>query len=238
VAITRSRLPFDAQPSRSERQQLLSPALPPAATAGSAANNAPAKPSPAPPSWGVRLYDPATGRFLSIDPVPGGNANAYEYCSSDPLNCYDLDGRFGWGKWIDRVGTGLAIAGMFGCAACSAISAGISLGRGIYKFRHGDRSGWMDIAGSATFGAGKGFRYAGKFLQGRKMARYTKGVRGRGRYNKRMRSRAARANRRYHHHYTRRTDGIDRWYGGASTAHGLYGEYRSYRQQGWRRWLR
>ncbi|WP_405803520.1 hypothetical protein OG729_00540 [Streptomyces sp. NBC_00210] len=187
---------------------------------------------------GVRLYDQALGRFLSVDPIAGGNANAYEYCTADPVNCYDLDGRFGWGKWIDRVGTGLAIAGMFGCAACSAISAGISLGRGIYKVRHGDRTGWMDIAGSATFGAGKGFRYAGRFWKGRKMARYAKGVRGSGRYNKRMRSRAAKANRRYHHHYTRRADGIDRWYGGASTAYGLYGEHRSYRQQGWRRWLR
>ncbi|MFF7364607.1 RHS repeat-associated core domain-containing protein [Streptomyces sp. NPDC008125] len=178
---------------------------------------------------GVRLYDPTTGRFLSVDPIPGGNANAYEYCTGDPINCLDLDGRFGWGKWLDRAGTGLAIAGMFGCAACSAISAGISLGRGIYKVRHHDRSGWMDIAGSATFGAGKGFRYAGKFWKGRKMARYAKGARGRGRYNKRMRSRAAKANRRYHHRYTRRADGIDRWYGGATTAYGLYGEYRSHR---------
>lgn len=178
---------------------------------------------------GVRLYDPSTGRFLSVDPIPGGNANAYEYCSGDSINCFDLDGRFGWGKWLDRAGTGLAIAGMFGCAACSAISAGISLGRGIYKVRHHDRSGWMDIAGSATFGAGKGFRYAGKFWKGRKMARYAKGARGNGRYNKRMRSRAAKANRRYHHRYTRRADRVDRWYGGATTAYGLYGEYRSHR---------
>lgn len=43
---------------------------------------------------GVRLYDPATGRFLSMDPVPGGSANAYEYCGDDPLNRYDLDGRW------------------------------------------------------------------------------------------------------------------------------------------------
>ena len=187
---------------------------------------------------GVRLYDPTTGRFLSVDPVPGGNANAYEYCNSDPLDCYDLDGRFGWGKWIDRVGTGLAIAGMFGCAACSAISAGISVARGAYKVYHGDRSGWMDIAGGATFGAGKGFRYFGKLSKSRRMARYAKGVGGRGRYNKRMRSRAAKANRHYHHRYTRRADGIDRWYGGTTMLYGLYGEYRSYRQQGWRRWLR
>jgi RHS repeat-associated protein len=42
---------------------------------------------------GVRLYDPSTGRFLQTDPVPGGNANAYEYCNADPLNRYDLDGK-------------------------------------------------------------------------------------------------------------------------------------------------
>ncbi|MDF9816771.1 RHS repeat-associated protein [Streptomyces sp. SPB162] len=44
---------------------------------------------------GVRLYDPTTGRFLSTDPVPGGNPNAYTY-PADPINAYDLDGRFGW----------------------------------------------------------------------------------------------------------------------------------------------
>lgn len=44
---------------------------------------------------GVRLYDPVSGRFLSTDPVLGGNANAYEYCSGDPVNCVDLDGRIG-----------------------------------------------------------------------------------------------------------------------------------------------
>ncbi|MFG2943178.1 RHS repeat-associated core domain-containing protein [Streptomyces sp. NPDC048282] len=43
---------------------------------------------------GVRLYDPSTGRFLSADPVPGGSANAYDYCNGDPVNRYDLDGNF------------------------------------------------------------------------------------------------------------------------------------------------
>lgn len=42
---------------------------------------------------GSRLYSPAHGRFLQVDPVPGGSANAYDYCGADPVNCSDLDGR-------------------------------------------------------------------------------------------------------------------------------------------------
>lgn len=45
---------------------------------------------------GVRLYNPASGRFLSADPVYGGNANAYDYCYGQPTNCYDLDGKWAW----------------------------------------------------------------------------------------------------------------------------------------------
>ena len=41
---------------------------------------------------GVRLYNPVSGRFLSVDPVPGGNANAYTY-PLDPVNLFDYDGR-------------------------------------------------------------------------------------------------------------------------------------------------
>lgn len=41
---------------------------------------------------GVRLYDPDLGRFLSVDPVEGGNANDYVY-PADPVNNFDLDGQ-------------------------------------------------------------------------------------------------------------------------------------------------
>lgn len=42
---------------------------------------------------GARLYSPTIGRFLQVDPVPGGSANDYDYCSGDPVNCSDPTGR-------------------------------------------------------------------------------------------------------------------------------------------------
>ncbi|MFE7753058.1 DNRLRE domain-containing protein [Streptomyces sp. NPDC057428] len=55
---------------------------------------------------GVRLYDPTTGRFLSRDAVYGGNSNAYDYCSGNPVTCLDLTGlskhnynKHGWHWW-------------------------------------------------------------------------------------------------------------------------------------------
>lgn len=51
---------------------------------------------------GARPYDPATGRFLSVDPVPGGSLNNYDYAGQDPINNYDLSGQSLW----DRVGEG------------------------------------------------------------------------------------------------------------------------------------
>jgi RHS repeat-associated protein len=47
---------------------------------------------------GVRLYNPATGRFLSVDPVAGGSANPYAY-PTDPVDNSDLSGMF-WGGMI------------------------------------------------------------------------------------------------------------------------------------------
>ena len=44
---------------------------------------------------GARLYNPATGRFLQVDPdfpMLSASANAYDYCDQDPINCSDLSG--------------------------------------------------------------------------------------------------------------------------------------------------
>lgn len=46
-------------------------------------------------TMGVRIYNPVTARFLSVDPVYGGNANSYDYCSGDSVNCSDTTGQMG-----------------------------------------------------------------------------------------------------------------------------------------------
>jgi len=41
---------------------------------------------------GARVYNPATGLFLTMDPVPGGNVTSYTY-PEDPINHSDVSGR-------------------------------------------------------------------------------------------------------------------------------------------------
>ncbi|MEV6811239.1 LamG-like jellyroll fold domain-containing protein [Micromonospora sp. NPDC051296] len=112
---------------------------------------------------GVRLYSPSLGRFLQVDPVAGGNANDYDYCSGDPINCFDLDGRSWkrvgnwWKKHGAKVSAGLTIAGFAACAiatagaciAVGAVAAGVSVaGRyGMYKAGHSTKR--QAIVGSA-----------------------------------------------------------------------------------------
>lgn len=52
---------------------------------------------------GVRLYNPATGRFQSTDPVRYGSANAYDYADQNPVTNQDLTGlwrvRLCCGNW-------------------------------------------------------------------------------------------------------------------------------------------
>lgn len=95
---------------------------------------------------GVRLYNQITGRFLQEDPIYGGNANAYDYCNGDPINCIDLDGKLSWSsignfakKALDNpivrgVAVGLVVAAIcvgtagIGCAVMAGAAAGAALG--------------------------------------------------------------------------------------------------------------
>jgi RHS repeat-associated protein len=49
----------------------------------------------APVQMGARVYIPSLGRFLQVDPVQGGTLNNYVY-AVDPINQYDLNGKFIW----------------------------------------------------------------------------------------------------------------------------------------------
>ncbi|WP_328825857.1 hypothetical protein OHT77_00475 [Streptomyces sp. NBC_00252] len=52
---------------------------------------------------GVRLYGPASGRFLQTDPVVGGSCSNYDYVCADPVNAEDVSGclpcKIPWYAW-------------------------------------------------------------------------------------------------------------------------------------------
>ncbi|MCZ4102237.1 RHS repeat-associated core domain-containing protein [Streptomyces sp. H39-C1] len=58
---------------------------------------------------GARLYNPATGRFLSTDPVTGGSSNAYDYGAQNPLIHSDTSGKFwlfNFSRWKGHIAFG------------------------------------------------------------------------------------------------------------------------------------
>ncbi len=116
---------------------------------------------------GVRLYNAQLGRFLQTDPVPGGSANAYEYCNADPINCYDLDGKISWKRaWRKFRGGGwrkVAAGAAFGiCVVASAgaclgagaiLSVGYFIGDSIEDKSIKSRRAWRTLAGNLAWTA-------------------------------------------------------------------------------------
>ena len=59
-----------------------------------------------------RYYDPATGQFLSVDPLVEQTAHGYEYTGDNPVNAIDPLGMVtcgGWLSWIPGCGTATAV---------------------------------------------------------------------------------------------------------------------------------
>jgi len=77
---------------------------------------------------GVRLYNPATGTFSSVDPVPGGNTTTFTY-PQDPVNQLDLDGKRR--TWSQRLRLGAKFAGYAAFGVCVLLSAGACAAAGL-----------------------------------------------------------------------------------------------------------
>ncbi|GAA0592893.1 hypothetical protein GCM10010394_22720 [Streptomyces crystallinus] len=120
---------------------------------------------------GARVYLPVLGRFLQVDPVPGGSANDYDYVDADPINGLDLAGTFSW-KSVVRAGTTAAevvafVPGPVGTVASGVAVAG-QLAQGNKKAAAMDALGMVPggkLAGTVAKSAAKESSTLGKAAQ-------------------------------------------------------------------------
>jgi RHS repeat-associated protein len=81
---------------------------------------------------GARPYDPTTGRFLSVDPIPGGSLNNYDYAGQDPINNYDLNGLCSWWDLICLAKAAIHHVWHFSMRVGRAIAhVAVTFGRGV-----------------------------------------------------------------------------------------------------------
>ena len=104
---------------------------------------------------GARQYVAALGRFLCVDPVVGGNSNAYNY-PNDPINGADLDGNWGWADTINVAALVVGIAAGVACAAsvvCGIIAgAAIGAAAGIATYAATTKPAAYTVSGFAGAG--------------------------------------------------------------------------------------
>ena len=100
---------------------------------------------------GARLYVAGLGRFLSVDPVEGGNDNAYAYVN-DPVNDFDLSGEWSWKSVISTV-TKVATVASFIPGPIGMVAAGVAVAGNL------PQGNWKGALGAAV-----GFIPGGKAL--------------------------------------------------------------------------
>ncbi len=159
---------------------------------------------------GVRLYDPIIGRFLSTDPVYGGNANTYTY-PVDPVNMFDLDGNLGSlacghgrcksdradaERALDTISLGMGVAAMAGCAPCGGVALGINAYQTVDAARHGN---WAEATASAVgFAPGIG-RFGSRLMAVRYATKISRSYTKAGHALKLRRTALRRAMNTWHH---------------------------------------
>ncbi|MDO8122550.1 RHS repeat-associated core domain-containing protein [Isoptericola sp. b490] len=148
--------------------------------------------TPAAIEMGARVYLPALGRFASVDPVTGGNPITYTY-PLDPINAFDRDGRWGFGRlvrsvttWLndnrDAISLGLAVPALTPVCpvVCGVASAAITAVSTYDSCNRSDALGCgLGVLALATAGAGTLATKVGKSMvsEGRAIIKAARGTR-------------------------------------------------------------
>jgi hypothetical protein len=83
---------------------------------------------------GSRLYSTVLGRFLQVDPVPGGGVNAYAY-PPDPINANDYSGESTLSNILVGVGAMILTSMCVASVACGVgMIAGIGAASGLIAY--------------------------------------------------------------------------------------------------------
>ncbi|MFL1434767.1 RHS repeat-associated core domain-containing protein [Nocardiopsis protaetiae] len=115
-------------------------------------------------SWRVIVKRPVVNR-APVDYTRSPQEQALDDANWFQQRYSNSQGGLNWGNVADDIGMVMGVAGLFGCAVCAGISAGIGLVRGVQKIMDGDNSGYLDAFAVGPFGA---VRWASRGLaQGR-----------------------------------------------------------------------
>ena len=79
---------------------------------------------------GARVYVPAIGRFLQVDPQPGGSVNAYDFVNQDPVNLRDANGQ-SLTDWIATIVVAVVSVALTPFTGGGSILAGMATGLAI-----------------------------------------------------------------------------------------------------------